>query len=338
MNPFQYATASSPDEAISLIGKNGRYLGGGIDLLGEMKDYIVSPDILVDVKAIGDRATPPPNEPVGWNPVLTIMHTGAPGPPACFVPGWATVAQISASESLKKYYPGVGEAASEVGSPQIRNVATLAGNLLQHSRCWYYRQPDITCLKRGGTTCYGTEGENKYLSLFSGNPCISPIVSNLAAILTALDATVSIQRAGKQEPMTMHDLYKKAFTDPSAHNSLEPHAFLTGATIPFRRTRSAYRQVSEKSEFDWALVSCAAAGNVTDGKITDARVVLGAVAPVPYMVEAANQYLDGKPLTDEHASHAADLILKDAKPLAHNGYKVPLAHTLIRRTLLALNP
>jgi xanthine dehydrogenase YagS FAD-binding subunit len=96
--------------------------------------------------------------------------------------------------------------------------------------------------------------------------------------------------------------------------------------------------VSEKSEFDWALVSCAAAGNVTNGTITDARVALGAVAPVPYMVEEANQFLEGKPLTDENASKAADMILKDAKPLAHNGYKVPLAHTLIRRTLLALNP
>ena len=130
----------------------------------------------------------------------------------------------------------------------------------------------------------------------------------------------------------------EAWKNPSAHNSLKPEDFLVQVNVPRKRTRSAYRQVSEKSEFDWALVSCAAAGNVADGKITDARVVLGAVAPVPYMVEAANAYLEGKPLTDEHASYAADLILKDAKPLAQNGYKVPLAHALIRRTLLALNP
>ena len=125
---------------------------------------------------------------------------------------------------------------------------------------------------------------------------------------------------------------------PKAHHLRNPTDFLIGVSVPSQRKRSAYRQVSEKSEFDWALVSCAAAGNVTNGAITDARVVLGAVAPVPYMVEAANDYLEGKPLTDVYASHAADLILADAKPLAQNGYKVPLAHALIRRTLLALNP
>lgn len=326
MNPFQYATAGSPDEAVSLIGKNGRYLGGGIDLLGEMKDYIVTPDVLVDVKNIAVSA-PPERIPVGATEEATqYLHANM------------TVADIASDPTIKSALPGLCEAASEVGSPQIRNVATVAGNLLQHSRCWYYRQPDIVCLKRGGSTCNGADGENKYLSLFSGCACISPVVSNLSVILTALNAEVWVKRHDNIGTMTMTELYHEAWRNPHAHNSLAPHDFLSGVRVPLNRTRSAYRQVSEKSEFDWALVSCAAAGNVTDGRLTDARVVLGAVAPVPYMVEAANDYLEGKPLTDEHASHAADIILKDAKPLAHNGYKVPLAHTLIRRTLLALNP
>jgi xanthine dehydrogenase YagS FAD-binding subunit len=142
----------------------------------------------------------------------------------------------------------------------------------------------------------------------------------------------------KWRSYTMPEFYHAAWSNPTSDNSLNPDDFILGAFVPtLRRTKSAYRQVSEKNEFDWALVCCAAAGNVTAGKITDARVVLGAVAPVPYMVAAANDYLEGKDLTDEHASHAADLILKDAKPLEHNGYKIPLAHILIRRTLLALN-
>jgi xanthine dehydrogenase YagS FAD-binding subunit len=322
MSPFQYASASTPEEAISLIGKNGRYLGGGIDLLALMKDYVVEPDVLVDIKHVFDSKD-----------ALPIVFL----PNACSIDATATVAEIAAHAQLKDAMPGLVEAASEVGSPQIRNVASLGGNLLQHSRCWYYRQPDITCLKRGGTTCYGAQGENKYLALFSGNPCISPIVSNLATMLTALDASVFILRDGKSATMTMHDLYHKAWADSQAHNALSPQDFLTRVEIPFKRTKSAYRQVSEKNEFDWALVSCAAAANVANGKITDARVVLGAVAPVPYMVEAANDYLEGKDLTDETASHAADLILAKAVPLEHNGYKIPLAHTLIRRTLLALN-
>jgi xanthine dehydrogenase YagS FAD-binding subunit len=325
MNPFRYVTAGTPDEAMSLIGKNGRYLGGGIDLLGEMKEYIVSPDILVDVKGASSPV------PLMATTEATSLH------------GNMTVAEIAADPALKQSFPGLVEAASEVGSPQIRNVATLAGNLLQHSRCWYYRQPDIVCLKRGGTTCYGQEGENKYLSLFSGCACISPVVSNLAVILTALEATVSVQMLSvdskimKGAWITLQGLYQNAWTDPKAHPFRFPHDFLVGVAVPLKRTRSAYRQVSEKSEFDWALVSCAAAANINNGVVSDARVVLGAVAPIPYMVEEANDYLERKTLTEETASTAADMILEKAKPLAQNGYKVPLAHALIRRTLLALN-
>jgi xanthine dehydrogenase YagS FAD-binding subunit len=326
MKPFQYASAGSPDEALSLVGKNGRYLGGGIDLLGEMKDYIVSPDVLVDVKGVSLPAAP------------DRVPYGATAEQTQYLHANMTVAEIASDATIKGAFPGLSEAASEVGSPQIRNVATLAGNLLQHSRCWYYRQPDIVCLKRGGQTCYGQDGENKYLSLFSGCSCISPIVSNLAVMLTALHAEVWVERRAERGTMTMAELYHEAWRNPLVHNSLVSPDFLWGVRIPLIRTRSAYRQVSEKSEFDWALVSCAAAGNVTNGTITEARVALGAVAPVPYMVEAANAYLEGKPLTGEHASKAADILLRDAKPLAQNGYKVPLAHALIRRTLLALNP
>jgi xanthine dehydrogenase YagS FAD-binding subunit len=326
MNSFQYVTANTPDEAISLIGKNGRYLAGGIDLLGEMKDYIVSPDVLVNVKEIQTSILP--------------THTIQIKDTSYELGSAVTIAEIADHAELKKALPGICEAASEVGSPQIRNMATLAGNILQHSRCWYYRQPDIVCLKRGGTTCYGQDGENKYLSLFSGNPCLSPIVSNLATILTALDAHVLAQvdkKDAQARRHNMHELYEEAWKNPTAHNAFKAQDFLLGVSVPLTRTRSAYRQVSEKREFDWALVSCAAAGNVTNGTITDARVVLGAVAPVPYMVEEANKFLEGKPLNDDTASKAADIILKDAKPLAQNGYKVPLAQTLIRRTLLALN-
>jgi xanthine dehydrogenase YagS FAD-binding subunit len=329
MNPFQYITASSPDEAVSLIGQNGRYLGGGTDLLGEMKDYIVSPDVLVNVKAmIVPGPLPPiaPPLPAGATSPSTLLYCNM------------TVANIATDSALKSSFPGLSEAASEVGSPQIRNVGTLAGNLLQHSRCWYYRQPDIVCLKRGGDMCHAHNGENKYHSLFTGCPCVSPVTSNLAVILTALEATADIKRAGKTQTMSMAELYHEAWKNPAVHNSLDPQDFLVMVTVPLKRTRSTYRQVSEKSEFDWAMVSCAAAGNVSNGTITDARVVLGAVAPIPYMVEAAHHYLEGKPLTDETASKAADIILKQAKPLVHNGYKVPLAHALIRRTLLALNP
>jgi xanthine dehydrogenase YagS FAD-binding subunit len=165
MNPFQYVTAHTPDEAVSLIGKNGRYLAGGIDLLDEMKEYIVSPDVLVNVKQIN----------ASRGPSIVFQDDGA----LSLIEATATITEIATSPDIQKAVPGLSEAASEVGSPQIRNVATLAGNLLQHSRCWYYRQPDIVCLKRGGDMCHAQNGENKYHSLFTGCSCVSPVVSKI---------------------------------------------------------------------------------------------------------------------------------------------------------------
>jgi xanthine dehydrogenase YagS FAD-binding subunit len=159
-------------------------------------------------------------------------------------------------------------------------------------------------------------------------------------MLSALDARVTVRHAAGKDagaPLPLHKLYEKAWSDPLAHHSLPPSSYLARVSIPATRNRSVYRQMSEKSEFDWALVSCGVAGQVRDGKIYDARIALGAVAPVPYLVEAAHDYLEGKELTDAAAAHAADLVLQDAKPLSQNGYKLPLARTLIRRTLLALN-
>jgi len=338
MNPFQYVTAHTSDEAVSLIGQNGRYLGGGIDLLGEMKDYIVSPDVLVDVKGLSDL-TKIHSEYEGTLQMSPAWPESKKSPPALlYIGSLVTITELAENADIKTKLPGLSEAATEVGSPQIRNVASLAGNLLQHSRCWYYRQPDIACLKRSGDTCYAQEGENKYHSLFTGCKCITPFTSNLGVMLAALDGMVYVQKGPKSfAHLSIPELYSEAWKNPAAHTSLKTSDFLCLILVNLNRARSAYRQMSEKSEFDWALVSCAAAGNVADGKITDARIALGAVAPVPYMVKEAHHFLEGKSLTDENASKAADIILKDAKPLAHNGYKIPLAHTLIRRTLLALN-
>jgi xanthine dehydrogenase YagS FAD-binding subunit len=322
MNPFQYVTATTPQDAVSAIGKHGRYLGGGIDLLGEMKDYIASPDVLVALK------DPAPGQP---HPVV-VMPDGS-----LALSGAMTMAEIASDPDIQRHCPGLSQAAGEVGSPQIRNVATLAGNLLQHSRCWYYRQPDLVCLKRGGTTCYAREGENKYLALFSGCECISPIVSNLAVALSALEAHAIFFNRNDGKPISMAEFYREAWDHPQAHNSIRPSDYLVSVQVPGRRSRSAYRQVSERKEFDWALVSCAAAAEMRNGVFHQPRVALGAISPVPHLVEAAHHFLEGKAPTDEVVTHAADLILKDAKPLAQNGYKVPLAHTLIRRTLLALN-
>jgi xanthine dehydrogenase YagS FAD-binding subunit len=313
MHNFEYAKARSVDGAIQLSTPDSRYLSGGIDLLGEMKEYIVSPKRVIDLKTIPDLDR--------IDKSTEIWKLGAN----------VRIAEIAGNDQLRATLPGLAEAAVEVGSPQIRNVATLGGNLAQHSRCWYYRQRDLRCLKRGGNTCYALEGENKYHSLFSGNPCISPVVSNLAVILAALDAKVIVRRGEQEVTLTIPELYANAWDNPLAHNSLRPADLIVRVEVATAKNRSAYLQVSEKGDFDWALVSCAAAGQKTGSQWTQVAVFLGAVAPIPYAVDST--LLESSGLTSDSIASIAEDLASKATPLTHNGYKLPIAQALVRRCL-----
>jgi len=319
MKAFEYATAHSTDSASQLVADHGAYLAGGNDLLGLLKDYLIpGPNILVNIKSL---------------PGLSKIERGKTN---WTIGALVTIAELEHDAEIEKVFPGLHDAAAEIASPQIRNVATIGGNLAQHSRCWYYRQRDVQCLKKGGELCYARHGENRYHSLFTGNDCISPVVSSLGTTFAAFDATAIVLRDGKETRLSMADLYQQAWTEPAVHNSLTPGDLILRVEIPTARNRSAYLQVSDKHTFDWALVSCAAAANIVDGKLSQPRVALGSISPVPHQIAAANNFLDGKTLDDDIASQVADLILKDAKPLEHNAYKMPMAHALIRRTLLKL--
>jgi len=192
MNSFQYVTATSPESAVELAAKDGRFLAGGMDLLSEMKEYIVQPKTLVNIKSL---------------PGLNKIE---PGAQAWNIGANVTVAEIEDHAELKKTFPGLQQAAAEVGSRQIRNSGTVGGNLAQRSRCWYYRHRDVLCLKKGGDMCFARHGDNRYHSLFTGNTCISPVVSNLAIAFGALDAVVIVQRGGKAQRMTIPELYADA--------------------------------------------------------------------------------------------------------------------------------
>src|SRR5467141_3176564 len=204
MKSFSYATATSPASARELVGADGRFLAGGMDLLSEMKDYIAQPKTVVNIKSLP-----------GLNKIESSPTTWSIG-------ANVTIAEIEDHPGLKKIFPGLQQAAAEVGSRQIRNLGTVGGNLAQHSRCWYYRHRDVLCLKKGGDMCYARHGDNRYHSLFTGNTCISPVVSNLAIAFCALDATVTVFNGGREQQMSIPDLYAAAWRDPEAHNSLEP--------------------------------------------------------------------------------------------------------------------
>lgn len=318
MNAFEYATAFSPGSARHLVGDHGAYIAGGNDLLGLLKDHLATPDILVNIKSL---------------PGLSAIQKK---PDQWTFGALVRIAELEENPDVQGAFPGIHDAACEIASPQIRNVATVGGNLAQHSRCWYFRHRDTVCLKKGGDLCYARDSDNRYHSLFTGNTCISPVVSSLATTFAALDAKAIVLRDGAEVPMSMDELYHRAWENPLAHNSLQAGDLIARVEVPTARSRSAYLQVSDKHAFDWALVSCAAAANVVDGKLDKPRVAVGSISPVPHQVAAANEYLDGKTLDEATVSAAADMILKDAQPLQHNAYKVPMAHALIRRTLLKL--
>ena len=313
MRSFEYVKARSVEGAVQLSSSESRFLSGGIDLLGEMKEYIVSPRRVIDLKTI-------PN----LDRIDTSTETWKLG-------ANVRITEIASNDQVRAMLPGLAEAAAEVGSPQIRNVATLGGNLAQHSRCWYYRHRDLLCLKRGGSTCYAREGENKYHSLYSGNPCISPVVSNLAVILAALGAKVIVRRGEQEVTFAIPDLYSYAWNNPLAHNSLRPADLIVRVEVPIAKNRSTYMQISEKRDFDWALVSCAAAGQKTAGAWAQLAVFLGAVAPIPYAVESP--LLERGELTSDSIASIAESLAAKATPLAQNGYKLPIAQALVRRCL-----
>ncbi|HZP60048.1 MAG TPA: FAD binding domain-containing protein [Opitutaceae bacterium] len=316
MNAFAYVTAQTPKSAVELAGEDGRFLAGGVDLLGRLEEGLDEPKMLVNIKAL---------------PGTTDI---TPGPDKWMIGANVKLAALAAHPEINRVFPGLAAAAAHVGSPQMRNLATIGGNLAQHSRCWYYRHHDVVCLKKGGHRCFARSGENKYHSLFTAAMCASPCVSNLGVALTALGASAVVQHPARAMTMPMADLYASAWRNPRVHHSLRQGDLILRVEIPVPAGgRSVYLQMGEKAEFDWALVSCSAAAQVSGRKLTKPRVVLGAVAPIPWEVEEANALLDGGDLTDELVSMAANRILEKATPLAHNAYKIPLAHTLIRRAL-----
>jgi xanthine dehydrogenase YagS FAD-binding subunit len=252
------------------------------------------------------------------------------------------LAAIAASDLVEQHAPALADAALEAATPQIRNRASLAGNLLQRPRCWYLRSADLVCNKKGGKTCPAVGGRNKFHAVFGNPNC--PVVhpSNLAPVLWALEARVQVAGSnGATRSLTMPEFLLMPQQPDGKENGLNTGDVVLGVELPKPSATKgqAYREAREKQSFDWALVSAAVALELSGGKIQSARVVLGAVAPIPWRVEAAERALVGKSPSAEAFRSAAEAAFADAKPLAENGYKVPLGKAvLIDALTAATNP
>lgn len=321
MKAFEYVNPTdvrSATAALAEAGEHGKAMAGGIDLLGELKDYIRTPDVVVNLKTIP-----------GLNAIQSDgkgLHLGA----------LVRLFEIVEHPAIREKYAALADAAGVVGTPQIRNVGTLGGNLCQRPRCWYYRDEEVVCLKKGGTICYAANGENQYHAIIAGGPSYIVHPSDTAPALIALNASVQIAGPKGMRTVPLERFFILPTDDFRRENILEPGEIVTRVSIPMPAagTRSHYLKIRQKESFDWALSGAAVALTMNGDTVKDCRVVLSGVAPIPWRSKEAEAVLRGKTLTPELADKAGAAAVSIAKPLAKNQYKVPLTHNTVRLAVL----
>src|SRR5438477_3219181 len=329
MNAFEWMSPGTVAEAVSALKSApaasdlddaARPIAGGQDLLTTMKDYITRPVRVVNLKGIRG-----------------LDKIEANGKGGLRIGALVTLAQLEENTIVRRNFPGLSEAAHSVGTQQIRNLGTVGGNLCQRPRCWYFRLEEVVCLKKGGSECYAATGENKYHAIFGGGPSYIVHPSDLAPMLLALGASVSVVGPGGRRAIALD----KFFTLPAdgnlrRENVLQNDEIITAVQVPASKfaANSTYLKFKERDSMDFAMSAVAAAVAMSATKtVTDARIVLGGVAPIPWRVAKAEAALVGKTMSTDLLVNVAGIALQGAEPLAKNGYKIPLTQTLVRRAL-----
>lgn len=319
MKAFAYVNAANEKEAVAALSpERGAVMpiAGGMDLLGLMKDYIAQPDRLVNVKNL-DR---------------TIRKTPDGG---LRIGAAVTLAELAAHADAAKLYPALVQAAAEVGTPQIRHAGTVGGNLNQRPRCWYFRNEEFNCLKKGGSRCFAVDGENEFHAIFGGGPCHIVHPSSLAVPAIALDAKFRLVGPTGEREVAAGDYYQTPDRNLFGETVLAPNELLTHVTLPAPGgARTATYEIRFKQSHDWPLAFASVALSMNGQAIRGARVVMGGVAPVPWRSSAAEAVLAGKQMSEQVAMAAADAAVTGAKPMTQNGYKVQIARTAVKRAIM----
>jgi xanthine dehydrogenase YagS FAD-binding subunit len=318
---FDYVMPRTAAEAAEAAQKTGAVLkGAGIDLLERVKEGVTTPEVVVNLLGIKDMA--------GIGQEGDRIRIGA----------LATLADVEQSEVLRKAAPALADASLDAATPQVRNRATVGGNLAQRPRCWYYRNVTYDCSRKGGSQCYALEGENKYHAIFDNAACCIVHPSNLAPVLWALDATVHLAGGGQAaSDVEIAKFWVAPAEDITRETRLLPGQIITGVSFkaPGAGTGTAYYETNEKQSFDWALAAAACRLDVAGGVVKDSRVVVSAVAPTPRRLEAVEKLLAGKAITPALAKEAGDAATAGATPLRDNAYKVRHLSVCVSRALLA---
>jgi len=305
------------------MAENGHVaLAGGVDVLDLAKQNISTPDVLVNLKGLKELSG------------IEVRSSGE-----LRLGATAKLSEVAENPEIRARFAAIAQAAGEAATPQIRNLGTVGGNIMQRPRCWYFRNPDVNCLKKGGDKCYAIGGLNRYHSILGGGPSYIVHPSNLAPALVALRASAKIVGPGGERVVELEKFFALPTVDPKRENLLKPGEIIIEVIVPApaANSRSVYLEAREKQSFDWPLVSAAVVIERAPGAktIRDARVVMGAVAPVPWRSLEAENVLKGGAFDESLARAAAEAGLKDAQPMSDNAYKVVIAKVIVRRAILA---
>ncbi len=311
------------DDALSLADRyatDGWLLGGGQDTYGWLKDRAKHPQAMIDLNGI--------------EALRGIRDSGD----GIEIGAATTLRDIIRDERVNRDYKLLADAAATVASPQIRNVGTLGGNLVQDARCWYYRR-GLSCYRAGGNTCYADtpEGINREHSVFGASRCVAVSPSDTAIAMVALDATMDVQSVAGKRTVTAEDFFVGPATHITQMTSLEPGEILTAIRIPAKWAgkKFYFEKVADRNVWDFALVSIAVAMSMDGDTISDSRFVCGGVACTPHRLRNVERATRGKSLSDESADTVAAIAADGARPLNANQYKLPLMENLVRRAMRA---
>ena len=320
MTPFDYARATDAAEALRLGAGSGAaaYLGGGTNLVDLMRETVAKPDMLVDVTGLSNA----------------IEETDGGG---LLIGAAVRNTALAEHRLVRTRYPMLARAILAGASAQIRNMATVGGNLLQRTRCTYFYDADGSrCNKRNpGSGCDAIDGFNRIHAILGASPaCVATHPSDMCVALSALDAVVHLQGVGGTRTLPFTELHRLPGDQPEIDTVLEPGELITAVELPPLAfgTNSTYRKVRDRASYAFALISVAAAMKVDDGRVTDVRIALGGVAHKPWRATKAEAALRGGPASEQAFRNAAAAELADAKPLSANGFKPELA----TRTLVAV--
>jgi xanthine dehydrogenase YagS FAD-binding subunit len=316
---FAYVNPTNEKEAVAALSpqfEQALPMGGGQDLLARMKDYITQPERIVNVKGALDSTV---------TPFKGGLRIGAA----------VKIVDLAEHEDVSGMFPAIHAAAIEIGTPQIRNQGTVGGNLNQRPRCWYFRNEEFVCFKKGGNTCFSITGENQFHAIFGGGPSFIVHPSSLAVPMVAYGATFRVVGPKGERMVPAAEYFTLPSKNVRVENVLAPNELLTHAILPAPgNVKSGHYEVRYKAAHDWPIAFATVLLTMNGPTVQSARVVMGAVAPIPWRSQPAEQALAGKRITEETAAAAAEAALKDATPLGQNAYKIQVAKTAVKRATL----